>query len=89
MPMRTRLGVTSRRWASRSRASDLLNLLTVTSVELAGGIALALGHRSPNSQPNYRAFSSLDGSTKTQPDGSPDDYGLRTSSREFKACTDG
>jgi hypothetical protein len=32
----------------RDRLTDLLNLLTVASVELAGGIALALGHRSPH-----------------------------------------
>jgi hypothetical protein len=59
------LGIT----IARDRLVDLLNLLTVASVELAGGIALALAHGSAERSTARYAHSSSDGSTKKQPNG--------------------
>jgi hypothetical protein len=56
---------------SRDRLTDLLNLLTVASVELAGGIALALGHRLPSNSPNVAPNLSPKNELSAEPKHSP------------------
>jgi hypothetical protein len=68
---------------ARERLADLVNLLTVASVELAGGIALALGAGSAERSMAKYTHSSPNGSTKKRANGSPNDcrFPSRTVSR--------
>jgi hypothetical protein len=74
---------------TRERLADLLNLLTVASVELAGGIALALGLGSAKRSTARYAHSSGNSSTKKKPNGSPNDCRFRNGSTERNSYTHG